>query len=298
MLWGSLAAMVVLPAMVLALNLTRMKYAFDTGSTTITAKRLQAGEIPTTHNVTVTDGEVDLAHVIEWKLLKNGSEQDRWYFVPLRPKGAKEKDTPVQIIITTHSSPRLESSGVWKGLLRNVGGEGASEAVIGKFKQQGLKVSGSPILIEHEGSGTHELMMLLLYIAIAFFAPLAVLVVSQRIRKQMEDDATIGDRVAAAKAAPGGELVALEAALFELVRPLLPSDHEDNAMVQSNRIGGGFKVTMTIGSIERPATPEITQAVDQIWKALKKQKIKPTFVTYNFLWEDSKQAWRMTGGPM
>ena len=39
-MWGSVAAMVVLPAVVIALNLTRMKYAFDTGAATITAKRV------------------------------------------------------------------------------------------------------------------------------------------------------------------------------------------------------------------------------------------------------------------
>jgi hypothetical protein len=295
-LWGGLVAMVAAPAAMLYWKRTQLSYALDQGEATISAAALQAGQLPSSHNVTVTGGVIDRKHVVLWRLVtRKGSEKERFYLMPLRPKGAAVSD-PVKVIVT--AAMMLDTQGEVRGLLRNLGGQGPSEAIKQKLRQQGLKVADDALLIELGGSTRSELLWLLLWVGIAFFAPCMIAVPIWLFERRQKYEAGAEERLKALKASPAGaELEALEKRMFELAKPYFPADGKKSVMVRSHMLVGPMEAFVAVGGEEKPAPPEIAALFRELFQAYKKNKAPTKMITYNFLYTESRKDWRMTGGP-
>jgi hypothetical protein len=296
-LLGGVAAMIVAPALLLVVQRAKLTYALDQGQATITAKALASGQRPASHNVTVTGGVVDREHVVQWRLLQNGSERERYYLLPVRPKGFAKND-PVGIIITSSIEP-TQTEGDLKGLLRNEGGQGPSDAVKDKLRQQGLKVSNDAVLIELGGSTSSEAFWLAFYVVLAIFIPAMVAGPLWFFQRKMKFEEGQGDRLEALKASPaGGDIKALEDRMFEIARRYFPADTDQSVQIRATTHMGPLQAVVAIDGEDQPAPPDVVALFQEIYATYKKNKSPVKMISYNFMFRESQNAWTMNGGPM
>jgi len=296
LIWGGIAVAVIAPIVVLVFFRARLQYALDMGDSSITAKALQSGKLPATHNVTVTGGVVDTEHSVLWRLLVDGSERERYYLLPLRVAGAA-KSEPVNIIVTAPTPPTNPAADI-HGLLRNLGGEGPSQALKDKLQQQGVKVAKDAVLIELGGSSTSEALSLLGWLALSIFVPLMVAIPVWIAKRKAQWEEKAPERMAALKGSPVGlELDALKNEMFELGKRYAPADTSKSFMLRSTVHMGPLQACLDVDGAEQPAPPDAVDLFRRIYDAQKRAKSPVKMISYNFMWNERTSAWRMTGGP-
>jgi hypothetical protein len=288
-LWGAIAGLFLLPAIIVAFQYKKLLYALDQGQTTISAKDLQKGKAPASRNVTITDAVVDLEHTVTWVLLKNGSEEARYYLVPLRAKGSKR--APVKVVLTS-STERLPESGSYSGLVRDIGGDGVSRELIEKLEHQGLEVDDHPMLVEVDASSAGELQSLLFYIGCALVAPISVIAVMLSMGRKEKSDAGREVKIAQLRANVPPDLKQLEDSLRTSLTPYLPRG-EDSMFVYSFTLVGPFKVTMHIDDKDYPAPADVFGLVQAIHECYRKHGVKVEGVHYFMERDDDESPWRM-----
>jgi hypothetical protein len=288
-LWGAVAALFLLPALIVAFQYKKLLYGLDQGQATISAKDLQKGKAPASRNLTITDAILDVEHTVTWVLLENGSEKERYYLIPLGPKGKKRG--PVKVVLTSDSE-RLDDSGSYTGLLRDIGGDGVSRELIKKLEDQGLEVDAHPLLVQVGASSSGELYSLLFYIGCALVAPISVIGVMLSMGRKEKSDAGREVKIAQLRANVPPDLKQLEDTLRNTLTPYLPRN-DDSMFVYSFTLVGPFKVTMHIDDQDHPAPPDVFGLVQAIHECYRKHGVKVEGVHYFMERDDDSSPWRM-----
>jgi hypothetical protein len=298
-LWGAVAGLFLLPAAVIGFQYKKFQYGLDQSSATVSAKDLEDGKIPTAHNLTITDALVDEEHSVQWVLLENGSERERYYIHPVRALGGKKtkkkkgsSGSSVKIIVTSESASIDE--GELKGILRNLGGDGVGKAIVDKFGEQGVSVDEKAILVEIGATTQGELLSVLFIAGCTLVAPISVIGFVVATSRKEKSDQKRGVKLEAIRANPPPDLKQLEEALRAALAPYAPRS-DDSFYVYSFTAVGPFKVTLHVDDQDHDAPPQIFSLVQQIHECYRKHGAKVESVHYFCERNDEDSPWRFRG---
>ncbi len=298
-LWGAVAGLFLLPAAVIGFQYKKFMYGLDLGSATISMRDLQKGKKPSSHNVTITGGAVDTKHSVTWILLKDGSEESRYYIYPVEfadsEKSGKKSDKKkgITLLLTSESEGAGEGGDI-KGVLRDLSGDGVSKAVIDKFAEEGLKIDEKASLVELGASTSSDLWSVLFIAGCAEVAPISVLGFLLATKRKEKSDANREVKIEALRKNVPPDLQALEGQLRAALAPFAPRD-EDSFYVYSFTAVGPFKVTLNVGDQSGDAPPQLFALVQQIHECYRKHGVKVESVHYFCERNDDESPWRFRG---
>ena len=294
-LMGTIAALFLLPAIAIGLQWKKFRYGIDSSEGTITAADLEKGGAHP-RNVTITGGVVDTEHQVDWVLLEDGSEKERYHFVPMRSKssGKKHDKGAVKILLTSEDQGISDGAQI-KGIVRDLDGDGVGSGVIKKFEEEGVEIDPKAVIVEVGVTSTNDLLSVLFFVGCAFVAPLAGVIGILAFKRKEKSDENREEKIKRLRANLPPDLKALEDALEREMMPFAQITHDDSFYVYSFTAVGPFKVTLHLDDQDREATPEMFAWVQRIHECYRAHGIKVEGVNYFMEKRGENGAWRLRG---
>src|SRR5262249_974376 len=273
----------------------KFRYGIDSSEGTITAADLEEGGSHP-RNVTITGGVVDTEHQVDWVLLEDGSEKERYHFVPMRSKssGKKHDKGAVKILLTSEDQGISDGAQI-KGIVRDLDGDGVGSGVIKKFEEEGVEIDTKAVIVEVGVTSTNDLLSVLFFVGCAFVAPLAGVIGILAFKRKEKGDADREVKIKQLRAAVPPDLQALEDALPREMMPFAQITTDDSFYVYSFTAVGPFKVTLHLDDQDRDAPPEIFALIQRIHECYRGHGIKVEGVNYFMEKRGDPEAWRLRG---
>jgi hypothetical protein len=292
---GAIASLFLLPAIAIGMQWKKFRYGIDSSEGTITAADLEKGGSHP-RNVTITGCVVDTEHQVDWVLLEDGSEKERYHFVPMRSKssGKKHDKGAVKILLTSEDQGISESAQI-KGIVRDLDGDGVGSGVIKKFEEEGVEIDTKAVIVEVGVTSTNDLLSVLFFVGLAFAAPVAGIVGILAFKRKEKGDANREVKIKQLRANVPPDLKTLENALERELMSFAQITHDDSFYVYSFTAVGPFKVTLHLDDQDRDAPPEMFALVQRIHECYRGHGIKVEGVNYFMEKRGEPEAWRLRG---